>query len=257
MSSSELAHRANGHGIHARPELLLVADLLGGPRRARLQRADALLRQLGGLERLAEAGYGQLTRAGLAPAEAQRIIAAVEVGRRVRPGASRPHGIHSPHDAHALFWPLLGGASMERFAIAVLDVKNRPKHVEVVATGAIDYCPVDPRSVFRPAVREAGSALLVAHNHPSGDPTPSSEDIALTERLCQAGKVVGIPVLDHLVLGGAELPFRSLAQLGHLPPHAQAPPSSGAAADATAHGDSQAASATNPSSEANRRGYCV
>jgi DNA repair protein RadC len=86
-----------------------------------------------------------------------------------------------------------------------------------VAEGAVDLCPVDPREVFGAALRERGSAVVIAHNHPSGDPEPSPEDIALTKRLAQAGAVLGVPVLDHIIVGSANGLFVSLAERGFLP----------------------------------------
>jgi len=118
----------------------------------------------------------------------------------------------------------LAGSERECFVVVVLDIKNRPRHVSTVFVGSVDACPVDPREVFTPALRERGSAILVAHNHPSGDPTPSPEDLILTERLVEAGATLGIPVLDHIVVGRRKdggPRFVSMAERGLLPTHLQ------------------------------------
>jgi len=100
----------------------------------------------------------------------------------------------------------------ERFLVVILDTKHRPMGFAEVARGAAESCPVDMREVFRPAVLLNGSAIIVAHNHPSGDPCPSREDLVLTQRLCEAGVLLGMMVLDHLIIAGPRCV--SLATLG-------------------------------------------
>ncbi len=96
-----------------------------------------------------------------------------------------------------------------------LDRRRRPLALRALTRGSDAYTVVDPRQVFRVAVAVGASAVILAHNHPSGDPEPSSQDVRITERLAQAGNVVGVPLVDHLVLGSPE--FRSMAEEGHLP----------------------------------------
>ena len=113
-----------------------------------------------------------------------------------------PYGepVREPKDAASIAAALLEGEDQEVFLAFPLDIKNRVLGYTEVARGGIDSCSVDPRQVFRTAVMLGASTVIVVHNHPSGDPTPSREDVALTERLVAAGKVLGIPVLDHVVV---------------------------------------------------------
>ena len=159
-----------------------------------------------------------LCACGLGPEEATRLGACLELGRRASIPPSDGRAVHQPRDAFDCVAAQFAGEERERFVVVVLDVKNRPRHLRVISEGAIDVCPVDPREVFAVALRERGSAILVAHNHPSGDATPSTEDVALTERLAAAGTLLGIPLLDHIIVGrltdAAEPRFTSLAEQG-------------------------------------------
>jgi DNA repair protein RadC len=192
----------------------VLAELLSGRKADRRARALAMLDVCGSAAELCQLDAAELALLGLARAEITRLRAALELGRRavVRP---QKGAILSPQDALACVAPSLVGAENERFVVVVLDVKNRPRRVAQVAQGGVDACPVDPREVFVHAVRERGSGVIVAHNHPSGDPTPSPEDIALTERLQQAGSVLGVPLLDHIIVGHGGT-FTSLAARGLL-----------------------------------------
>ena len=99
------------------------------------------------------------------------------------------------------YWQLAPGNDQERFVVACLDTKNRVQCVVVVTVGTLDASLVHPREVFKPAFIEGSSSIILSHNHPSGDPAPSREDIAVTDRLTEAGKLLGIDVLDHIVYG--------------------------------------------------------
>ena len=204
--------RAVAYAVETLAETDLVAALLSGPAPRRHALAATVLQQCGGA-----AGLRSLdaVAAGITVGERRRLSAAVELGRRAlfEPVARRP--IHSPEDAYACVAPTLVGSETERFVVVVLDVRNRPRAVAQVASGAVDACPVDPREVFVPAIRERGSSVIVAHNHPSGDPDPSPEDIALTRRLREAGEVLGLPLLDHVIVGSGSR-YHSFAQSGML-----------------------------------------
>lgn len=100
--------------------------------------------------------------------------------------------------------PLFAGLDREQFVVVLLDTKHRPIGVNVVAVGNLNTALVHPREVFRPAIAMPCAAIIVAHNHPSGDPSPSPEDVSLTRRLREAGEILGIPVLDHVILGDGE-----------------------------------------------------
>jgi DNA repair protein RadC len=201
-------------------DLELVAAVLSGEEAKRRQRAERLLADVGSVWGLVRVGVEALIELDLSPSEAMRLSAALELGRRALIEPATRTAVREPADAYRCVAPLLLGTPRERFVVVVLDVKNRPRHVACVTEGTVDTCPVDPREVFGPALRERGSAVFVAHNHPSGDPTPSVEDLALTERLSQAGQVVGVPVLDHIIVGSVlksgDAQYVSFAERGLL-----------------------------------------
>ena len=139
--------------------------------------------------------------AGFEPFESLKILAAIEIGRRA--GQSRMQlvdKIDGVEDAFRLFaW--LGHEKQEHFCAAFLNSKGAVISTKVVHIGTLNMSVVGAREVFREAVRENAASIIVAHNHPSGDPTPSPEDISLTQRLCEAGNMLDIKVLDHLIIG--------------------------------------------------------
>jgi DNA repair protein RadC len=198
----------------------LVAATLSGNLARRRRLAERLLDEVGSLWSVARLGLRPLRELGLGQAESARLKACIELGRRAAFEPPPGTAVREPRDAYRCVAEHLTDRERERFVVVVLDVKNRPRHIATVFVGSVDACPVDPREVFTPALRERGSAVLVAHNHPSGDPTPSPEDVILTERLVDAGAILGIPVLDHLVVGreaDGNPRFVSMAQRGLLP----------------------------------------
>jgi DNA repair protein RadC len=137
---------------------------------------------------------------------AARLAAAFELGRRierVRRHAAAHERIDGPSAAMRWFEPFFRGERQETFATLLLDVRGRVRKLLPLTRGTLTSSLVHPREVFGPAVREGAAALIVAHNHPSGDPEPSPEDFAVTERLVKAGEVLGIALVDHLVVAGA------------------------------------------------------
>jgi DNA repair protein RadC len=198
-------------GAEALSAAEIVALLLGTGQggRSALALAEALLARHAtdddptGLRGLAAAAPGELADVpGLGPAKIGRLLAARELGRRLAErGGPAPATIGCADDAWRLLAPRLEGLDRERFVVASLTRKHAVIAVEVVAVGTLDALLVHPREVFKAAIRRSAAAVLVAHNHPSGDPTPSAEDHALTRRLLEAGEVVGVQVLDHLVIG--------------------------------------------------------
>ena len=142
---------------------------------------------------------------GLGRAKAALIIAALELGRRI--ASAEPlvrDSITSPEHGVALLMPRLRYESKEHFLVVLLNSKNKVLDVEQISEGSLNSSVVHPREVFAPAVLHHAAAILTAHNHPSGDPTPSKEDKDLTNTLVQAGKYMGIPVLDHIIIGDAK-----------------------------------------------------
>ncbi len=192
-------------GAEALAEAELVAVLLGtGAAGEPVSVLSArLLEAAGGLAGLERMGIGALASLpGVGPTKASRILAALELGRRVveRP-LSRGARIASSRDVDAALRPRLGRACAEHFIAIPLDAKNRAIGEIRVAVGGLTACPVAPSDVFRALVREAAAGVIFVHNHPSGEPQPSPEDVALTERLVRAGELLGVRVLDHVILG--------------------------------------------------------
>lgn len=134
---------------------------------------------------------------------ATRLAAAFELGRRVEratPAARAP--MNAPSLVHAVAAPLLRGLDREEFHVFLLDARHRLLRTAHVSTGTLSMSLVHPREVFAAALRESAAAIVVVHNHPSGDPEPSTQDVAITQRLVQVGTLVGVPLVDHVIVGG-------------------------------------------------------
>lgn len=197
----------------------LVALVLGtgaGGRSARTIAAD-LLDRFGGLHGLAQASPAALGAVrGVGPARAARLHAGLVLGQRARAEARVDA---SPVDGAAgaakWFVPALGGLAHEELHGLYLDRRNRPLAYRRLSTGSDAFTIVDPRQVLRPAVELGAAGLLVAHNHPSGDPTPSAEDLRATRSLASACATLGVPLLDHLVVGVRD--WISLRERGDMP----------------------------------------
>jgi len=158
---------------------------------------------------------------GLSSKQAARLAAAFALGREVeRSSQPRRARLDRPAAVARLLAPEVRGLEVETFHTLVLDARHELVAHERVATGTLMTAPVHPREVFRPALRRTCAAIIVAHNHPSGDPEPSAEDIAVTRRLAEAGRILGVPLLDHVVLGEGR--WVSLRERGALeaPSHA-------------------------------------
>lgn len=212
--------RLLAHGAAQLTDAELVTLVLGTGTRGRsaASLARALLGGVGGLAALALAAPRELAAIpGIGVAKAARLLAACEIGRRV---AARPlrrgDRIGSPEDVHRHFHARLRDAPEEQFHTLLLDSRHRVIRSVLTSQGTLTASLVHPREVFRPALREAAAALVLVHNHPSGDPSPSPEDREITRRLAQAGTLLGIPVLDHVIV--AERGFASLREQGDLPP---------------------------------------
>jgi DNA repair protein RadC len=205
-------------GPEALSDAELVALLLGtgGAGLPAREIAQALLRRHGGLRGLARAGPADLRhQPGIAVAKAATLLAAFELGRRVASLRLRPGDpIRCAADVHRHFHPLLRDAPHERFLVVLLDGRHRAIRSVLTSQGTLTASLVHPREVFAPALREPAAAIILVHNHPSGDPTPSREDREITRRLAAAGDLLGIPVLDHVVV--AEQGYVSLRETGSL-----------------------------------------
>jgi DNA repair protein RadC len=197
----------------------LLALVLGSGSRTlnALEVANRLLQHAGGLHALTRATSGELHRvAGVGRARAAQVLAAVELGRRtlIRGGVERPQ-LASPAQLAHLLLPQFGSGPVEQFGIVMLDSKSRLIRIKLVSMGSVDTTVVHPREVFREATAAAAASIVLFHNHPSGDPTPSPDDLVLTARLVSAGAVMGIDVVDHIVLGDGR--YFSMLEAGRMP----------------------------------------
>ncbi|HET7265764.1 MAG TPA: DNA repair protein RadC [bacterium] len=193
------------HGADALSAAELVAVLLrtGSPTRSAVDVAADLIGRHGSLARLAAAGVRELRDVdGVGEVKALNLLAAFELGRRLGtlPARQRPR-IEGPADAARLVMGRLRFAEAERFLVLLLNTRHEVLDTVEVTRGGLASSPVHPREVFKPAVREGAAAVILVHNHPSGDPAPSRADLAVTARLCRAATVMGIPVLDHMIIG--------------------------------------------------------
>jgi DNA repair protein RadC len=183
----------------------LLAIVLGtGTRRLPVTEvAEGLLRAAGGLAGLSLAAELELRdQAGIGPVRAAVVLAALELGRRA--AAARPargQRLAGASDVWTYFRARLAPLRVEEFWAVALDVRHRVQGELCVARGSLTGVEVHPRDVFRPLIRAAAAAVIFCHNHPSGDPTPSRQDIELTGRLREVGELCGIPVVDHVVVG--------------------------------------------------------
>jgi DNA repair protein RadC len=206
------------HGAQALGDNELVALILGSgaARAGALALANELLTVRGGLHGLLRSACGDLARLrGIGVAKAAQLLAALELGRRTlahAPGARVQ--LKTPRDAAAFLLPAFGSRLVEHFGVVLLDSKHRVLRTTVVAVGTLNSTVVLPRDVFREAMLGAATAVVVFHNHPSGDPSPSPDDVELTRRLAAAGTLVGIEVVDHIVLG--DVKYCSFKEMGHL-----------------------------------------
>jgi len=180
----------------------LLAVLVGGGRQ--IETAQALLTRFGSLRALTRATADEISSVqGVGPTTAARLQAALELGRRLNTATDddRPQ-IQTPDDAAALLLYRMQHLEQEHLVVLLLDTRNRliGEPVEVYH-GALNSALVRISEVFRPAIRANAAAILVAHNHPSGSPEPSPEDVALTRSLAEAGRLMDVEVLDHLIIG--------------------------------------------------------
>jgi DNA repair protein RadC len=206
-------------GAHAlsTSELLAIVIGSGTPQRSALGLAqDALAKSDGSLRRLASLPVAALTSVhGLGSARAVAIHAALELGRRLA-AESRDEGapLRTPRDVWAAYAPRLEDLPVEEFHVAVLDAQHRLERDITITRGLLNSSLVHPREVFREAIAERAAAIILVHNHPSGDPTPSADDRAITAQLVAAGRLLDIPVADHVVIGRGR--YLSFAEGGLL-----------------------------------------
>jgi DNA repair protein RadC len=209
--------RAHGARSLSVTELLALVIGSGSARRSALVVAHDLLgTAAGSLRRLAANPTAAMTRIdGLGAARALAIQAALELGRRMS-AESFDEGtpLRSPRDVWAAYAPKLEDLTVEEFHVAVLDGQHRIDRDILVTRGILNSSLVHPREVFREAIAERACAIVLVHNHPSGDPTPSPDDREITRQLVEAGKLLDIPVADHLIIGRGR--YLSFSEAGML-----------------------------------------
>ncbi|NLN16451.1 MAG: DNA repair protein RadC [Firmicutes bacterium] len=204
------------------PRALALRDLLaiilrvGSRRDSALTLADRLLAKYPGLVDLAAASVEDLCQIeGIGPAKAAQLKAACELARRLaRASCGERPAIRGPSDAARLVMEEMRHLDREHFRVLLLNTKRRVIAIRDVSVGGLDSSLVHPRELFKECIRRSSAAVILVHNHPSGDPQPSQDDIRVTRRLCEAGKLLGIEVLDHIIIGDNK--FVSLKEMGFL-----------------------------------------
>jgi len=206
------------NGVSSLGDNELIALVIGnGSRRGNaLTVANALLATHGGLHGLKRSTCDDLRgTVGIGRARAAQIVAALELGRRAMTfSPSARVQIRCPSDAATYLLPQFGSRNVEQFGVVLLDGRHRVIRTTVLAVGTMNSTVVQPREIFREAAVGGAVAVVVFHNHPSGDPTPSAEDGELTRRLVAAGVLMGIDVVDHLVLG--DVRYCSFKEMGRI-----------------------------------------
>jgi DNA repair protein RadC len=206
------------HGAEALSTVELIAILLGSGTKSAsvLQLAQLMVSRFGTLRELAEATVQELCQIkGIGTAKAIQLRAAFSLSLRLaRINVSPKYKIEHPVHAYHLVKEGMQSEKRELFVIIMLDVKGCVIAHEVIAIGTLTHAPVHPREVFYPAIRHKAASIILVHNHPSGDLTPSKQDIEITYKLSEVGKIIGIPVNDHLII--SEKGYQSLRQRGGI-----------------------------------------
>ncbi|TKD70415.1 RadC family protein [Pseudalkalibacillus hwajinpoensis] len=197
-------------------ELLAIILRTGTKQESVLQLSYRIIQYFEGLRLLKDASIEELTSLnGVGTAKAVQLIAAMELGRRVsRLQLEERYTIRSPEDGANYVMEDMRFLSQEHFVCLYLNTKNQVLHRQTVFVGSLNASIVHPREVFREAFRRSAASLICFHNHPSGDPTPSREDIEVTKRLAECGKMLGIDMLDHIIIGDQK--FVSLKEKGYV-----------------------------------------
>ena len=197
-------------------ELLAILIRTGTKSESVLQLSNRLLNSFDGLNLLKDASLEEITKTkGIGLAKAVQIMAAVEFGRRISNLAfDDRYSIRSPEDGANYVMNDMRFLAQEHFVCLYLNTKNQVLHRQTIFIGSLNASIVHPREVFKEAFRRSAASIICIHNHPSGDPTPSREDIEVTKRLVECGRIIGIDILDHLIIG--EKKFISLKEKGYL-----------------------------------------
>ncbi|WLD95431.1 DNA repair protein RadC [Alkalihalobacillus sp. AL-G] len=197
-------------------ELLAILLRSGTKEESVLQLSHRMIRQFEGLNLLKDATIDELTSVkGIGNAKAVEILASLELGKRVnRLQLEERYVIRSPEDGAKYVMDEMRFLSQEHFVCIYLNTKNQVLHKKTVFIGSLNASIVHPREVFKEAMRRSAASIICFHNHPSGDPNPSREDIDVTQRLTECGKIIGIDLLDHIIIGDQK--FISLKEKGYV-----------------------------------------
>lgn len=206
----------NGPQSLSNQELLALLLRTGTKQESVLQLANQLIHSFEELRLLKEASVEELTKVkGIGEAKAIQLLAAVELGRRIHSSYHlERYVIRSPEDGANYCMEDMRFLTQEHFVCLYLNTKNQVLYKKTVFIGSLNASIVHPREVYKEALRRSAASIICLHNHPSGDPSPSKEDIEVTKRLVESGKIIGIDVLDHIIIG--EHKYVSLKEKGYL-----------------------------------------
>ncbi|MFZ5631801.1 MAG: RadC family protein [Bacillota bacterium] len=185
------------------PELMAILLRTGSSDKTAVELATEVLIRFSGLKNLVQAGVEELSSIkGIGPAKAAQLKAAFEMGRRVASisESDRP-AVKGPEDAALMVMEEMRHLDREHFCALLLNTKHQVVAKETISIGTLNSSLVHPRELFKTAIKRSASAIILVHNHPSGDPSPSREDREITQRLRDAGSIIGIEVLDHIIIG--------------------------------------------------------
>ncbi|MBO9130508.1 DNA repair protein RadC [Bacillus sp. 165] len=205
-----------GAGSLSNVELLAILLRTGSKNESVLTLANRILHHFDGLRLLKDAAVEEITDLpGVGEAKAAQLLAAFELGRRmVRLQYDQRYSIRNPEDCAKYMMEEMRFLTQEHFICLYLNTKNQIIHRQTVFIGSLNASIVHPREVFKEACRRSAASIICLHNHPSGDPSPSPEDIEVTRRLVECGKMMGIELLDHIIIG--EHKFVSLKEKGYI-----------------------------------------
>ncbi len=206
-----------GAAFLSNTELLAILIGSGTREESAMELAARIISFSGSLSELAGLRAEELSFVkGIGAAKACTLVAAIELGKRISCSAPRSREkLSGPREAAELFMEEMRYLKKEHFRAALLSVKNEVMSIENVSVGGISASPAHPREVFSPAILKGANSVILAHNHPSGDPEPSPADESLTRRLCEAGRTLGINVLDHIIIGDGR--YTSMKEKGFIP----------------------------------------
>ena len=200
-------------------QLLAIILRTGGRNKSALELAREILVKFNNLKEIEDASIAEFSELkGIGAAKIAQIKAAFELGKRLianeKRNTSQQPCFKNSSQVYTYYMPKFYGLKKEKFLCTLLDTKNRVFKETTVSEGTLTSSPVHPREVFRYAIKEAAASVLFVHNHPSGDPSPSRDDIDITKRLIETGKIIGINVLDHIIIGDGR--YLSLMEKGYF-----------------------------------------